>query len=170
MTQVLNLLVLHHHNITSHTHHTLTPHSVVTIGDKSLAEMDLEGFMESGFMSGSEEGEEEEEEGEEEEEEDTGKPKAKKPTMRSVFAVFHLGGVGGICPLLNPMCPPLEFALHTPTLHGAPPPPKFWTDRYAPSCKTSGWNTDLYNVYRKMNAGLKDCEMFQIVQINKTAL
>ena len=33
----------------------------------------------------------------------------------------HLGGGGGICPLLNPMCLPLEFALHTPTLHGAPP-------------------------------------------------
>ena len=31
------------------------------------------------------------------------------------------GGGGGICPLLNLMCPPLEFALYTPTLHGAPP-------------------------------------------------
>ena len=29
-------------------------------------------------------------------------------------------GGGGHFPLLNPMCPPLEFALHTPTLHGAP--------------------------------------------------
>ena len=49
------------------------------------------------------------------------------------------GGRGSICPLLNPMCPPwppLEFGIqnaHTPTLHGTPL--KFWTDRYAPSCK-----------------------------------
>ena len=33
---------------------------------------------------------------------------------------FRRGGRGGICPLLNPV-PPLEFVLHTPTLHGAPP-------------------------------------------------
>ena len=28
-----------------------------------------------------------------------------------------------ICPLLNPMCPPLEFVLHPPTIHAPPPPP-----------------------------------------------
>ena len=81
------LLVLHRHTITSLTHHTLTPHSAVTVGDESLAEMDLEAFMESGFMSGSEE----EKEGEDEEEEETEKPKAKKPTMRLVFVYVGSG-------------------------------------------------------------------------------
>ena len=34
---------------------------------------------------------------------------------------FHLRGVGGHSHPLESYMPPLEFALHTPTLHGAPP-------------------------------------------------
>ena len=62
----------------------------------------------------------------------------KKRTARNIFhsARFHLGGWWGILHLLNPMCPPLEFVLHTPTLRTWCPRPPLEFVLHTPTLRT----------------------------------